>query len=226
MDFDPNQKSQYSSTMNRREVRSNLLLLPWLLTILLLPQLVGANISISGYIQRDKDRKFWMVLEPTRVAHKIRSDGPTHQHLDRLENGDFIYGHGTIDPLSQEIRIDNIDSVGLKNLLGHWVTWSGSNKIPQRRYFFSDFSKVAISSDDPNDSFPAKEIGEYRYTVAPSKENNEWTIFFANETSVAVGALRLSEVPLPQRLVRIITHTSKHEPPTTITLIPANSNGH
>ena len=105
----------------------------------------------------------------------------TQDSLKKLKNLDFIQGQGEI--MNNEVLLDSIDFVGLKQLLGLWA--SNTNSFLD----FKDFSKVvSYQSQSTFDiQMPRTSL---RYSIAPSS-GTDWKIFFTDSSAVLLASLVL-----------------------------------
>jgi hypothetical protein len=139
------------------------------------PALAG---NFSGYISVNKGHIFATEDGSSKKFELIAYNEDAAIGLKKLKDRDFISGVGTKSDTS--ILVESIDFVGLRQLLGLWV----SNNAWLN---FRDFNSVNVYWQDQNTT--QKVV--YDYSIAPDPARN-WKIFFASSNEVVIADLDLS----------------------------------
>lgn len=117
--------------------------------------------------------------------HLTTASAQVKAGLVRLQQGDFLVARGSIDELSRRVRIEAIESLGLKTLIGTWT--SERSEV----YEFRDFTRLNLYI--PDQGWKKIEIaGQYHYSVAPDR-GSRYSIFLSDNKSVLVGSFEFKE---------------------------------
>lgn len=119
--------------------------------------------------------------------------------LRRLSTGDLIIGTGVIERVAPgavngmrhgRVILNAIDTVGLKQILGHWRT-------PKWQVFeFRDFHHLNLYRA-PSASTRSIAPHQMTYTLAPAGgDPNLWSIFMADKKGIHIGSLAIGEKSL------------------------------
>jgi hypothetical protein len=87
------------------------------------------------------------------------------------------------------VRLDAIESLGLRELLGSWRTdrWEV--------YEFRDFSRMNLyvpTQSSSGQRIPLSKAREYNYVLAP-EQGARYSIFLSDDRSVTVGSIEVKE---------------------------------
>jgi hypothetical protein len=144
--------------------------------------------TFSGYMTK-KDKDFYFTPKNSEFYYKIAAQNPDVQDsLDRLSNGDFIAGNGTLDTANKKLSIKSIDYVGLRKLLGPWIGTEGT-------LLFKDFSTMRFTPrffDINLDSRLTNYQKEFRYSLTPS-DGNEWGLFLSDDKSTTFATVEFTK---------------------------------
>lgn len=169
--------------------------LMFLLFIFTTPLVLGAQ-SVTGFLTRSGD-KFY--LTPSKSSNRyliLPEDLDVVSSLERLNNGDLITGHGSIDTTNKKLRLISVDYVGLRKILGPWVGSEG-------QLMFKDFSTMKFSprfSSKSNRENPRKAYQkEFRYTLSPS-EGEEWALFLSDDKSTTFATVAFGKRKITMKI--------------------------
>jgi hypothetical protein len=112
--------------------------------------------------------------------------------LMKLHEGDFLVGTANYHPPSSSLVLDAIESVGLQNLLGRWMTDN------QQVFEFQDFFRLNLY-DLRTDFFDvgSKKVSlsnkrEYKYLLSPERDSGRFSIFLSDEKDIMIGSLQFT----------------------------------
>ena len=155
------------------------LLFSWLCLVFVGTQAFAG--TVYGVLQRDNDSFY---LDTTQGVYTISSHVPSvWRVLRKLRNNDMVIGTGSLR--GNELKLSQVDFVGLSELLGLWQSekadlFEFTNFDTLNLYFFKFFFN----------SGPQKE--ELTYSIAPSN-GPKWRIFFSGERGVQIGTLEVED---------------------------------
>lgn len=104
--------------------------------------------------------------------------------LNRLSEGDYITGNGFVDENNKKIRIDSIQYVGLRRLLGPW-------KSDEGLMVFKDFTTMRFFpnyTDQPQGVEATNHQQEFRYSLSPSN-SGAWILFLSDSKSTTFATV-------------------------------------
>lgn len=131
--------------------------------------------SIRGFIQKTAGGEVYLDVAANQAPYKlIANRASVEKDLQNLKLGDFLAARGYLDDETSEARIDSIETVGLRELIGPWQ--GGATRI----YEFEDFSRLNLYVDS--------KLKEMNYTVAP-EPGGRYSIFMSDNRSVQIGFL-------------------------------------
>jgi hypothetical protein len=134
--------------------------------------------SYSGYVSIFKNRVFTVLEGSNKKYELIAYTEDTISSLKKLKDRDYITVFGSKS--DSTILVESIDFVGLRQLLGLWVsnnTWLN----------FRDFNNVNVYWQDVNTTQKVL----YEYSISPDPGKN-WKIFFAGNNEVVIADLELN----------------------------------
>ncbi len=141
-----------------------------------------------------------LYIQTAKCPQKLRVISDSRaitEALTELQNGDFLVGTGTTQAGCTALKLESIDLVGLKNLLGAWRTaeWDV--------YDFKDFNNLLLYSLAPPNatmtatmtatmSAPFGPTRYLSYTLAP-EHGKRWSIFMADKQDVHIGTIEMTD---------------------------------
>ena len=150
-------------------------------------QLVLGAEAFNGFLFK-KGNEFFFNPQNSKLVYEVYAlNTDVNESLNRLDNGDFISGSGTLDPQCNKINIQSIDYVGLQKLLGPWITGDGT-------LVFKDFSTMRFTPRfgelkvDTRLSWYQK---EFHYSISP-KDSNEWALFMSDDTNTTFATVEFT----------------------------------
>jgi hypothetical protein len=142
--------------------------------------------SINGSIERDSSKELKIrLLDSMNSSFLVHTfEKSVESILNKLDSGDVFQGSGYIQELpngQQVLLLESIDFVGIRNLLGTWV--SNSTLVD-----FQNFNTVRfqIQSDS------GATWSEFTYSLGPS-ESSGWMIFLRGPYSVSLGSIDIKK---------------------------------
>ena len=132
--------------------------------------------TVLGEVKITEDGTCINIAGHPKPYKVISNSAEVSNALSKLRNGDFISGQGRHHLGSQSIVLNSIDYVGLKKILGHWVSKD------QITYYFKDYENLHLSA--PILNAPNK----WTYRISPGLNDN-WSVIFLDENSVKIGEL-------------------------------------
>jgi hypothetical protein len=121
---------------------------------------------------------------------KIVVSTPTlNVDLGNLKDGDFLVARGLASPSEGTVRVDAIESLGLRELLGSWRTdrWEV--------YEFRDFNRMNLyvpTRANNGQRVPLSMAREFNYVLAP-EQGARYSIFLSDDRTVTVGTIEVQE---------------------------------
>jgi len=144
--------------------------------------------AFGGFLTK-KGNDYFFTPKSSALFYKIAPMTPDVQaSLERLENGDFVAGNGTLDTINKNLSIESVDYVGLRKLLGPWVGTDGT-------MVFKDFSTMRFTPryrEIKLDSGLTKYQREFRYSVTPG-DGNEWALFLSDDKSTTFATVEFTK---------------------------------
>lgn len=144
--------------------------------------------AFSGFMTK-RGNAYYFTPKSSELFYKITALTPDVQDsLDRLENGDFIAGNGSLDTTNKKLSIESVDYVGLRKLLGPWIGSEGT-------MVFKDFTTMRFTPrfrDINMDSRLTNYQKEFRYSITPS-DNNEWGLFLSDENNTTFATVEFTK---------------------------------
>lgn len=146
-----------------------------LLGLLFVTFLAPATEAYSGFVNKINSTYFYTEAG-SRVAYRIVTSEPEDAvTLSQLSAGDRISGHGVLNPVHRTLIVQSIDFVGLRKLLGPWLTTDGV-------LHFQDFDTMTVQPLSGQKT-------PYHYSLTPS-ENGEWVMFLSDSRRTILATLR------------------------------------
>lgn len=144
--------------------------------------------AFSGYLTK-RGGDYYFTPKSSELYYKIVPLAFSVQDsLNRLENGDFISGNGSLDTINKKLSIESVDYVGLRKLLGPWVGTEGT-------MVFKDFSTMRFTPrfrEIKMDSRLTNYQKEFRYSISPS-DGNEWALFLSDDKSTTFATVEFTK---------------------------------
>ncbi len=139
--------------------------------------------SFNGVLTKTQNDTFISLTKNSSQLFKVKSvTVEASDSLQKLETGDLISANGNIDTTNRVIQLESIDYVGLKKILGLWV--SDSNLMN-----FSTFNNLSIYPLlSKKRLLAASPKTDLQYSVAPYK-GNEWAVFLSSKTSTIFATI-------------------------------------
>jgi hypothetical protein len=149
-----------------------------------------ASTAVSGTIQRNGD-VFLLRLENLGSVYQIDSSSPeVIESLTKLSTGDTLSGTGTIPYKSNKIILETIDYVGLRRMLGKWISNDGLLQV-------KNFSEMKFYPHTvPGASTNQTRIGlsevptTYQYSVTPA-EGKAWVMFLSDSNKTVFATIQI-----------------------------------
>lgn len=112
------------------------------------------------------------------------------ESIRKLSTGDVLTASGVIEKRACLVRIDSVDYVGLKDLLGYWYSKDGYMKV-------RDFTSVSVYSTvlaNLKKNEPIEKVAaiEYRYSITPTN-GTEWVLFLSTQESTTFATIKLQK---------------------------------
>jgi hypothetical protein len=169
--------------------------LVFLLFTFTVPLVLGAQ-SFTGYMTK-KGANYYLFPQSSENAYLvIAKNEDVTDSLKRLSTGDLVIGNGSLDTVNKRINLNTVDYVGLRRLLGPWVSVDGL-------LVFKDFSTMKFSprrtttnNSNANFSFAQK---EFRYTLSPS-DGDEWVLFLSDDKSTTFATVEFNKKTILMKL--------------------------
>lgn len=153
------------------------LILILILTTILPPM----ALAIEGIIMRSGNQQLIYLSDGSSYPVSGNSHS-SRTALNRLNNGDYIYGDGRLEYSSGTIVMETVDVVGLNNLLGAWVGSQDTNIFD-----FVSFKNLQIYTRKQNQNFSSIPQN-WHYWVTPG-DLGSWSIFISKRDQVLYGSL-------------------------------------
>lgn len=155
--------------------------------------LVGSSAIASpiyGLVQTINQRLYLRQNEDLYLIQAGSED--VANDLVRLSGGDFISFEGYFNPSKKAVRVQSIDWVGLKKLIGYWRSRENISLE------FRDFTRLIVYDANVNDVFVrlynknlTRTTSLLNYRIAPGV-GNTWSLFLSDEKIVKVGRLTVN----------------------------------
>lgn len=139
--------------------------------------------SFNGVLTKTQSDTFITITKDSTQLFKVKAvTVEATDSMQKLETGDLISANGNIDCDNKVIQLESIDYVGLKKILGLWV--SDSNLMN-----FSTFNNLSIYPLlSKKRLLAASPKTDLQYSVAPYK-GNEWAVFLSSKTSTIFATI-------------------------------------
>lgn len=148
--------------------------------------LIGATLSsftaysmtIEGWICKTVQQQLCVQDHTKKITILAARDFNIHNDLQKLTPGDYVIANGNFskdDSTKSQFFVRNLDSVGLKKILGLWQSEKGI------LYNFLDFNKLSILFSPNSYEF------KYHYNISPGT-GPHWTIFITSKAGI-IGRL-------------------------------------
>lgn len=149
--------------------------------------------QIEGHLHRSNNELSIHLNKDNKTYRLASLTTDVKDVVARLENYDFVRGQGEIR--NDQILLETIDFIGLRQLIGGWSLDGGSFLT------FKDFLNATYSVPD---FIFSKEVEQYTYSLAPG-ESKSWRILVSNGQWVSVGYLDLKKDRLKIQFIDIKT---------------------
>lgn len=152
--------------------------------------------TFDGRISIKDGQKYFTPSTTPNVVWKL--DGLSDEvktQLGSLQDGDFLSATGELTKLDQTAYVETVDFVGLKRILGRWVSKDGTSIV------FKDFRSAEVEQQQPLPWNPDDERKvDLVYTILPLKAA-DWSLLMSNRKTVRVGTLQIHDSDLTIQLV-------------------------
>lgn len=148
-----------------------------------------ASQSFSGTMTRIGDQLF--LTATTNPVHMVRATSDredVNNTLKRLGNGDSIVGTATFDSSGRWVKIESIDFVGLRRLIGLWNTTNTTGLMNFRSY--QDLNVIMLAQGEGPGLVTTKK--EFKYTVTPAT-GDDWVLFLSDARETQMGLMDLKD---------------------------------
>lgn len=145
-----------------------------LLTCTFFAQFAVASQAYSGFINKINSNYYFNAANSTDSYQIVPLTQEVYKSLSRLSTGDAITGNGVLDLVHHSIALETVDFVGLRRLLGPWITEDGVMT-------FRDFYNMTYRALNGR-------VTEFHYSISPS-EGNEWMLFLSDSTHTILATL-------------------------------------
>ncbi|MDG0818237.1 hypothetical protein [Bdellovibrio svalbardensis] len=149
---------------------------------------------VSGTIER-KGQDILLQSNDACSYYRIETKNSDAQAaLEKLSPGDSLTASGLIDKVACVAVVESVDYVGLKRMLGTWLSKEGLIAVHDFNTLFfypqtkTDFKRVF---EKPADFTIGKSI-RYKYSVTPS-EGKEWVMFLSDAKSTTFATIQFSK---------------------------------
>lgn len=152
---------------------------------------------VEGHLHRDSSGVS-IHLTTNHKSYKLTSVTTEVQEvIGRLGSFDFVRGQGQVR--ADQVVLETVDFIGLKNLLGAWSLAGGAFVT------FKDFLNASYTIPD---FFYPDRVEDYTYSLAPG-ESKAWRILVSNGSWVSVGYLEINKNKLKVQFVDLKTGNLK-----------------
>ncbi len=149
---------------------------------------------VSGIIIR-KGQDILLQSNDSCSYYRIETKNPDAQaSLDKLSPGDSLTASGLFDKTACIAVVDSVDYVGLKRLLGLWISKEGLISVHDfNTLSFYPESKTDLKRvfEKPDDFSVGKSV-QYKYSVTPS-DGKEWVVFLSDDESTTFATIQFSK---------------------------------
>lgn len=136
-----------------------------------------------------------IVAEGFQEVWKIEgTSDQVKEQLSTLHDGDYLSATGELNKAHQTAFVETVDFVGLKRILGRWVSKDGYS------INFIDFRTAVVEQKQELPWDPAGKKVDLVYAILPLKEEN-WSLFMSNRKTVRIGTLSIQKNALSIELV-------------------------
>lgn len=141
-----------------------------------------ASSKIEGLVLKQGHQIYIQIL-PERLTLPLEvSVSEDRLAIERLENGDHIFGYGRIS--KQAVKLDTLYFVGLQKILGVWQS------LNWEMFEFKTFEDLAYwGLESSNGPYLMRKLN---YTLAPTTSGH-WSILMVDSKSVEVGRLQFKK---------------------------------
>lgn len=149
-----------------------------------------ASQSFGGTMTRIGDQLF--LTTTTNPVHMVRATSDredVNNTLKRLGNGDSIVGTATFDGSGRWVKIESIDFVGLRRLIGLWNTTNTTGLMNFRSYQDLNVIMLGPQGDGPGLVTTKK---EFKYTITPAI-GDDWVLFLSDDRETQMGLMDLKD---------------------------------
>ena len=139
--------------------------------------------SFSGIIEKRPGSIH--LLTPTTSYRMVALNSVVAKDLNKLQSGDYLQGYGIFNKEQEFIKVQSVDFVGLRHLLG---IWESETQVVLNVANFSEMSVYLPAEQDPDQNRPVL----LNYTVAP-EAGNGWTIILHTDSEIQAGRIELEQ---------------------------------
>lgn len=134
----------------------------------------------------------WLVSKRSPEPLKVVAHPSILSDLRKLSSGDFVVGRGTIQVQQKTARLESIETLGLRQLLGSWKSsrWEV--------YEFRDFNRMtlyipAVRNYSLAIAVPLKKAQEFSYFLAPEQDNRYSIFLMAEDKTITTGSIEVQD---------------------------------
>lgn len=140
-----------------------------------------AGRPLSGFIVKEEGKTYILVSEKNRRYEVAKSSSTSSlNNISKLSSGDFIFGNGNLNDQTESVEVDGIDYVGLKKLIGAWVSQEGV-------FYFKNFTDLLLYTVSKNTALRS----DLRYSTAPAA-GDQWVLFISDKKATTLATIELS----------------------------------
>lgn len=147
-----------------------------------------ASQSFSATVTRIGDQLFLSNASNNMVRATSDSE-EVNETLRRLANGDSIAGSAVFDSSGRWARIETIDFVGLRRLIGLWSALNTSSLMNFRNH--SDLNVVLLRQREDGPGLVTAQRN-FKYTLTPALRD-EWVLFLSDTSETQMGLMELKD---------------------------------
>ena len=150
--------------------------------------------KILGLVKHKSNQICLHIAETNKTYKLMAQTAEVQKSLDKLKDGDLISGQGQLKLVNNTIALNSINYVGLKKILGLWISKDQFN------YDFKDYENLSLSAPI------LSQANDITYRVTPG-DNDNWSIIFLNSNSVKVGKISfISQAPPAESELQIFLY--------------------
>lgn len=148
---------------------------------------------VAGFIER-KGQDIYLQANDACPSYRIETKSSDAQTaLEKLSPGDHITATGIYDKDTCQASIESVDYVGLKRMLGTWISRQGVISVHDfNTLSFYPGSNTELKASRNYDDFEPVKPVDYKYSVTPS-DGKEWVLFLSDSESTTFATIQFSK---------------------------------